>query len=369
MQTKVLIVGGGLSGLHTAYELEQLGIEYILIDARDRLGGRILSQSHHVDSAAFDLGPAWFWPGQYRMEGLLDQLSLKTEVFQQYSQGESVFEDNQSNLKKGFIGISMAGSLRLKGGFKKLIDQMKIKIAPKHVLLNTTLQTLNKAPNGNVLAKIKSTDKSQQILSKHVVMALPPRLGASSIHFKPRLKPERLKELGKVPTWMAGHAKVVVVYNTPFWRALGLSGDAISHLGPLREIHDASAESDGTYALFGFVGTPPSHRLNREEEIKSLTIAQLTRLFGSQAQKPVAVLFKDWAYDPLTSTEAAEPMTNEHSSHDLSSVLEHNWDNRIIWSGTETASYAQRNNGYLEGALEASERTINLLTKLLKPSI
>lgn len=363
MQTKVLIVGGGLSGLHTAYELQQLGIDYILIEARDRLGGRILSQSHHVNSAVFDLGPAWFWPGQFRMEQLLDQLSLKTEIFQQYSQGESVFEDNQANLQKGFIGISMAGSLRLQGGFKKMIDQIKSKISSENVLLNSNLEALNKTPDINVLATIRIKDKPQQIECQHVILALPPRLDASSITFNPSLKPDRLTELTGIPTWMAGHAKIVVLYEKPFWRTLGFSGDAISHLGPLREIHDASAEVDGSYALFGFVGTQPYHRLNREEELKSLTIAQLTRLFGNQAQKPIAILFKDWANDPLTSVNEAEPMTNEHLSHDLSSVLEDNWDNKIIWSGTETASYAQRNNGYLEGALEASKRTVSLLKK------
>ncbi len=38
---------------------------------------------------------------------------------------------------------------------------------------------------------------------------------------------------------MAGHAKVVALYERPFWREQGLSGDAISHCGTLAEIHDA----------------------------------------------------------------------------------------------------------------------------------
>jgi monoamine oxidase len=43
MQTDVLIVGGGLSGLCVAHLLSVAGIDFRLIEARNRLGGRILS--------------------------------------------------------------------------------------------------------------------------------------------------------------------------------------------------------------------------------------------------------------------------------------------------------------------------------------
>lgn len=57
------------------------------------------------------------------------------------------------------------------------------------------------------------------------------------------------------PTWMAGHAKVVAIYERPFWRDSGLSGFVSSRVGPLQEIHDASPEA-GSGALFGFLGIP-----------------------------------------------------------------------------------------------------------------
>ena len=46
--------------------------------------------------------------------------------------------------------------------------------------------------------------------------------------------------------------KSVVVYAEPFWRTRGWSGFAVSQLGPLVEIHDASPPDGGLGALFGF---------------------------------------------------------------------------------------------------------------------
>ena len=65
-ESETLIVGAGLSGLHTAATLHAMGRTFMLIEARSRLGGRILS--HTIGNTNFDLGPAWFWPGQPQMD-------------------------------------------------------------------------------------------------------------------------------------------------------------------------------------------------------------------------------------------------------------------------------------------------------------
>ncbi len=65
MDTDILIIGAGLSGLNLAHRLTSVGRDVILLEARDRVGGRALSVKHK--DAVFDLGPAWYWPGQPRM--------------------------------------------------------------------------------------------------------------------------------------------------------------------------------------------------------------------------------------------------------------------------------------------------------------
>ena len=68
IRTSVAIVGGGPAGLYAARRLHALGIDFHLFEARDRLGGRILSANDqgHSSNDGFDLGPSWFWPEMQR---------------------------------------------------------------------------------------------------------------------------------------------------------------------------------------------------------------------------------------------------------------------------------------------------------------
>jgi len=92
--------------------------------------------------------------------------------------------------------------------------------------------------------------------AERIVLAVPPRI-AATLHFEPALDPRQRQLLTEIPTWMAGHAKLVAVYEEPFWRREGLSGDAMSRSGPLMELHDASPQSGQPGAIFGFTGFPP----------------------------------------------------------------------------------------------------------------
>lgn len=59
MDVDILVIGAGLSGLHTAYELEKLDHDYLLVEARKRLGGRVLSQDKSPvkpQDTAYDIG-------------------------------------------------------------------------------------------------------------------------------------------------------------------------------------------------------------------------------------------------------------------------------------------------------------------------
>ncbi len=71
------IVGGGLCGVVLARRLRRQGREVALFEARQRLGGRILSAVGAGSGVAIDLGPTWFWPDtQPLLKGLIAELGL-----------------------------------------------------------------------------------------------------------------------------------------------------------------------------------------------------------------------------------------------------------------------------------------------------
>ena len=74
-----------------------------------------------------------------------------------------------------------------------------------------------------------------------VILALPPRLLASTLRCIPALPATLLQHWHNAPTWMAGHAKLLALYSTPFWRAAGLSGGAVSQVGPLVSKNEITA--------------------------------------------------------------------------------------------------------------------------------
>lgn len=142
--------------------------------------------------------------------------------------------------------------------------------------------------------------------------------------------------------------KVVAVYARPFWREVGLAGAAISHLGPMREVHDMSGADGSPAALFGFV--PPTAigcPTVREDEV----VAQLVALFGPEAATPRAILVQDWRSEVFTSPPGVETR-HAHELFGHSVFASAGLGGRLHWASTETApAFA----GHIEGALLAGE--------------
>jgi monoamine oxidase len=334
----VAIVGGGLTGLALASRLHEAGRAFRLFEGRDRLGGRI--NTAQVGAQWFDLGPSWFWPGQPRMAALVQHLGL--EVFPQYAEGAQIYETAQGAVIRDRGFASMQGSLRVRGGMGALVQRLAERLPESRVKRGRVVRSVS---GDGTLGLV---DGDQQSFDQ-VVLAVPPRV-AAELDFTPVLSASKLSELRRIPTWMAGHAKFVAVYDTAFWREDGLSGDASSQRGPLAEIHDASADNGG--ALFGFPGVPATARAGQRDALFAASVAQLARLFGPRAALPVEVFYTDWSEEPLTAVSADRAPLTHHPAYGCPQALVPAPDSRILFAATELASEM---GGYLEGALAAAD--------------
>ena len=116
IDTDLCIIGAGLSGLSLATKLQAEGRDVMVLEARDRTGGRVLSQD------GYDLGPSWIWPHNHRILALLDRLGLNSVA--QYASGRLVFEDSAGRVRRDIEFATMGGALRVEGGLARVTDTL-----------------------------------------------------------------------------------------------------------------------------------------------------------------------------------------------------------------------------------------------------
>ncbi len=364
----VVVIGGGLAGLYAAWRLTQVGVNVVLFEAQQRLGGRILSEPlpgmAHPAGPAYDLGPTWYWPAlQTRLPRLIRQLGL--HAFEQPADGAVLFEPSPGHRERLAYGPVMAGSMRLHGGMACLITALASRIDLGRVRLGHRVVGLRLAGDALVL-DVATGDEgpSVQPRAMAVICTLPPRLLARSVSFDPPLPDTVIDDWVATPTWMAAQAKFVAVFERAFWHDAGLSGQAQSRVGPLAEIHDAT-EPGGQPALFGFVGVPAEARRTAGTRLHEAAVAQLQRLFGPNAAMPLRTFYKDLADDPFIATREDEAAPPSHPAYGAGLTLPERWKGRLWVAGTESA---REFGGYLEGALEAAEVAVQeLLARLPTP--
>ena len=367
---RIAIIGGGLSGLYSAYLLKQHGFHhYQIFEARDRLGGRIaamtVDRAHTAAQDRFDLGPTWYWP---QMQPAFAQFiaELGLESFVQYDQGDMVFERSQSAAPMRMPGYrNELLTMRLAGGMSALITALQEKIPTDNICCQQQVQAIALVED-EVRLQLSSGALAH---FDHVIIAAPPRLIASTVSFQPALPNPLQQAWLATATWMAPHAKFLAVFPNAFWREQGLSGAARSNIGPMVEIHDASLPT-GNAALFGFIGYPAQARRQLgAEQLQQQCQAQLLRLFGPLAATMQGFALKDWAQDPLTAT-AADATVNDSSSQAAHPkppsdvVVEGPWQHKLFGAGSE---WSTNYPGYLAGCIEAAERVVEKLLKMDVP--
>ncbi|WP_404283664.1 flavin monoamine oxidase family protein [Exiguobacterium aurantiacum] len=346
MTKSIAIIGAGVSGLYAASLLTEKGYDVTVFEARGRIGGRVLSHD------GFDLGPTWYWPEtETTITQLIERLGLQT--FSQHTTGDLMLERQFGVIERHTLPPGhTVPSMRLIGGMASLTTALASTLPARTIQLESTVTSIQQAED-EILVELEG---GQTTAFEHVILAIPPRL-VSRITFQPELSETTKTKLANTPTWMAGQAKVLAVYDRPFWRDSGQSGQGMSWAGVLQEIHDAS-QPGGLAALFGFFRLSAAERsvLDRDE-LDRRVIDQLVRLFGEETRQPRDVLYVDWSSDRHTATvQDGEPLTDFPVYQPI--ALDPVWEGMLSLTGTETDSLF---GGHIEGALRAAERVVNQL--------
>jgi len=439
LEADVCVVGGGYAGLTAARRLAQAGKSVAVLEARDRVGGRIWT--HRLsDGSPVDRGGAWlanrheaahalaaevgvstyktFIAGDHlllgegrtrRYRGLipkigplavlsivfaqakLDRMARRLPIEAPWTAKDAAEWDSRSiawflersgirtpiardlfecAVRGLFCGdlanvsflnllflIRSAGSLNtllsIEGGYQEnLVAGGAGSIAERvaaalgdSVHLNAPVRRIAQRAD-RVLVECPDVEVS----ARHAVVAVPPAL-AVQIEFDPTLPDDRLT-LYRHST--AGpETKTLLVYDEPFWRAGGMSGQSASPGSPAEVTLDATPAAGRPGVIASFTFGPVAERIDALDagERRQLVLDAMVERFGPRAASPAEFVETAWWHEQWT-----RGCSMAHWSPGIltryGSLLRAPFG-RIHWAGTETATTSY---GAIDGAIRSGDR-------------
>jgi monoamine oxidase len=434
----VVVVGAGLAGLAAARTLAGAGVDVVVLEARNRVGGRTYTKTASTGTP-LDLGAQWIGPTQHRLAALAESAGVTT--FRMYDTGNNLqFQDGQRTIYSGAIPIDdplvametvetmlqlnlMANEVPLDapwevakaeewdthtvatwmennvsslgvrkllalaiqsvfsaeprdisllhvlfyihsaGSLKQLISatggaqesrfhggaqQISVKVAGplgERVILNAPVHTISQDDAGVRVESDALTVKAQR-----AIVAIPPTL-AGRIRYRPILPALRDQLTQRMP--MGTIIKVHCLYETPFWREEGLSGQVTSDTGLVRISFDNSPESGTPGVLLAFIEGDEGRRWGRRsaDERRTAVLQCLAGYFGEKAGRPSEYVEQNWAEEEYSRGcygGYMPPGVWTNFGEALRTPI-----GRLHWAGTETATVW---NGYMDGAVQSGER-------------
>jgi monoamine oxidase len=278
------------------------------------------------------------------------ELSLLFVLFYIASSGN---EDNVGTFERNFNTRDGAQMFRFVGGSQLVALRMAKKLG-RSIVLDSPVRRIVQDKHG-----VTVHSDRVDVRAKQVIVAMPP-VCTGKIDYEPGLPEEREAMLDTLPQGTL--TKVAAVYDRPFWRDDGLTGQVLYDNGPVNASFDDSPEDASLGVVFGFVGGDQARsyaKLSKSDR-RAAIIAHYTEFFGEQAQSPRKFVESRWRRERWSrGCPVAIPGPGFYLAHgkELRKPV-----GRIHWAGTETSTYW---NGYLDGAVRSGERAaVEVLERL-----
>jgi monoamine oxidase len=435
----VLVIGAGIAGLTAADALHRAGRDVVVLEARDRVGGRLLN--HELSGGEIvEIGGQWIGPTQHRAVALAKRLGLATHPTHttgfnliEHAGGVTRYRGDVPRINPAVLADVGQAQLRLElmarrvpvdapwearraarwdaRTFEDWIvrnlrtalgrDLLRLSCAavwacePRDVSLLHVLFYMHAAGSFDVLLGTRGGAQQDRIVggsqrlatdlaatlpddvvrlgepvreidtrgdavavrtdlgehaARRVIVALSPAL-ASRLVVRPALPAERDQLTQRVPNGSV--IKCMAVYDEPFWRAEGLSGQAVSVRGPGKVIFDNSPHGSGRGVLLAFLEGAEARAFTGRsvDERRHAVTGTLARVFGPRAAAPVEYVDQDWSAEEFTRGCYAgffTPGTWTAFGAAVRAPV-----GPLHWAGTETATSW---NGYIDGAIQSGER-------------
>ncbi|KAE8152642.1 hypothetical protein BDV25DRAFT_127853 [Aspergillus avenaceus] len=241
--------------------------------------------------------------------------------------------------------VDGAQEQRIEGGTHQIPTRLAERLGINNIVLNAPVSAIERRGEAYLISS-----GTRSVLAQHIVIALSPPL-ASRINYQPPLPAARDQLTQRMPMGSVG--KAVAIYDTPFWRGMGLNGQAVGDVEALGLVFDTSPMNGSFAALTGFIQADSMRRLDvfsEAEIIRELT-DDLVRYFGDRASNVSHWVIQRWdreqysrggpaAYGPPGVLTSYGPFLREDHQN-------------IHFAGSESSTFWV---GYMDGAIRSGER-------------
>jgi monoamine oxidase len=235
---------------------------------------------------------------------------------------------------------------RFVGGSQRISMLMAEELGRENVLLGAPVRRIERADHGVTVSADGAT-----VRARRAIVALAPTL-AGRIAYDPPLPGYRDQLTQRMP--LGTVAKCMAIYDEPFWRAEGLSGQGTSDAGPVKLTFDNSPPEGSPGVLLGFLEGRQARELGRlrPEERRTAVVDCFARLFGPRAARPDRYVERLWAEEEWSRGCYGCHMPTGAWTNYGPALREP--IGPLHWAGAE---YATVWNGYMDGAVRSGEET------------
>src|SRR4051812_3323543 len=262
-------------------------------------------------------------------------------------------EEHPGTLERLVTTAPGAQSDRVKGG-TQLIPIRVAQALGKRVVTGSPVRKITQKAD-----RVQVDSDKLTAVGRRVIAAIPPPL-AGRLQYTPKLPALRDQLTQRFP--QGSVMKVIALYEKPFWRDKGYTGQVVSDVGPCQATFDNTPPEGTPGALMGFVEASTARKLNAvsTEELKSKVLENYALYYGDEAKNAIGFIEKRWDND-VWHRGCPVCVPGPGVLLDFGTAIREPVG-RIHWAGTETSSFW---NGYMDGAVRSGERASAEVLKLL----